>query len=385
MLPPPKDDAESERTQRDGLENQQQELENRFRDREIAIKEGELRLKVTEQEEDVRRLQQAQENLFRAREITVKEDELKLKEKESERARWYNSPIFPLVLAIVGAILTGGFGVLTAWWNSNSQLDLEREKAKLNRDLETTRAEAARVLEMIKTNNDPDRAANNLKFLLDAGLISDQNTQKSIAIFLSQRQPGQGPSLPASVASANIDPDPQFKLIHETVPQLGKPRLPATLADDAYQAHYDNADVIWIKSMLAILVLPSDGSRQMTSQVDTDWTKDQRLFDDQWLRSQFPGIPEGKSPPHGGVAYYWLKDPDKWSWIGWRNWYCRYFNQIRYQQFENGVVFGIFHLSPTQSEGQILVVLNDGKWFPRHAGAGTAPNCLADALPRSGP
>ena len=25
------------------------------------------------------------------------------------------------------------------------------------------------------------------------------------------------------------------------------------------------------------------------------------------------------------VAYYWLKDPDKWSWIGWRNRYCRYF------------------------------------------------------------
>ena len=49
MLPPPNDDAEPERTRHDGLEREQQALENRFRDREIAIKEGELRLKVTEQ------------------------------------------------------------------------------------------------------------------------------------------------------------------------------------------------------------------------------------------------------------------------------------------------------------------------------------------------
>jgi hypothetical protein len=252
---------------------------------------------------------------------------------------------------------------------------------------------------MIKTNNDPDRAANNLKFLLDAGLVSDPSTRKSLTTFLSQRSPGQGPSLPASASSTSIDTDPQFKIIHETVPQLGKPRLPATLADDAYQARYDNADIIWIKSLLAILVLPKDGSKQTTWQIDTDLSKEQRLFDDEWLRSQFTGIPEGKYPPHGGVAYYWSRNPDKWNWIGWRIWYCRYFNQIRYQPFENGVVLGIFHLNPPlvddgqifnptrddgQKFGQIFVVFNDGSWISRLA-AGTAPSCIADALPRSAP
>jgi hypothetical protein len=35
-----------------------------------------------------------------------------------------------------------------------------------------TKAEAARILEVIRTDN-PDKAATNLKFLVDAGLISD--------------------------------------------------------------------------------------------------------------------------------------------------------------------------------------------------------------------
>jgi hypothetical protein len=185
----------------------------------------------------------------------------------------------------------------------------------------------ARVLEMLKTN-DPDRAASNLKFLLDAGLVSDTKTQESLATFLKKRDPGKGPSLPASVPSISIDADPQFKQIQETVPRLGKPRLPAVLADDAYQAVYDNANIIWIKPLLSILLLPTDGRKQTTWQVDTDWAKDRKLFDDEWLKTQFDAIPNGKYPPHGGVAYNWLKNPDQWKWIGWRIWYCRF--SIRY-------------------------------------------------------
>jgi hypothetical protein len=54
MTPPPKDDPELERAQPDGLEREQQALENQFRDREIAIKEGELELKVKEQDDPKR-------------------------------------------------------------------------------------------------------------------------------------------------------------------------------------------------------------------------------------------------------------------------------------------------------------------------------------------
>jgi hypothetical protein len=52
-----------------------------------------------------------------------------------------------------------------------------------------------RILEVIRTN-DPDKAAVNLKFLVDAGLISDVVRRKDIQAFLDNRTAGQGPTLP---------------------------------------------------------------------------------------------------------------------------------------------------------------------------------------------
>jgi hypothetical protein len=45
--------------------------------------------------------------------------------------------------------------------------------------LEEAKAEAVRILEVIRTDN-PDKAATNLKFLVDAGLISDDARRASI-------------------------------------------------------------------------------------------------------------------------------------------------------------------------------------------------------------
>jgi hypothetical protein len=331
---------------------------------------------------DLQHEQQQKENEFRDRDLALKEEELKLKQKELDRSRWYNSPSFPLLLAISGAIVTGGFGVLTSGWNSNAQLTLEDEKARLSRDLETAKSEAALILEIIKTN-DPDKAANNLKFLLDAGLITEAKRKESLTAFLDKTGAGKGPSLPASVPITSIDVDPQFKQIQETFPTLGKPRLPAELALDAYQAVYENANILWVRSLLTIFVLPTDGPSRTTWQVnDTDWSKDPKLFDDNWLRSQFTEIPADRYPPHGGVAYYWLQNPAQWKVIGWRKWYCRFYSQIRYQQFENGTVFGNFHLNPDEDAGQIFVLFKDGSWFSRLA-LSPAPSCLADPLPHS--
>jgi hypothetical protein len=312
---------------------------------------------------EFQREQQQKENDFRNREILLKETELDLKREESHRSRWSS----PLVVAIAVAA-AGVFGnAAVTWWTSREQEKLERE-----------RAEAARILEVIKTN-DADKAANNLAFLLDAGLISDSNTRKSLSTFLQARPPGKGPSLPSLVPTATIEVDPQFKQIQETVPQLGKPRLPAVLADDAYQAVYDQANIIWIKSLFSILTLPTDAARKVTWQEDTNYSKDLKFFNDDWLKTQFADVPDGKYPPHGGVAYYWLQNPDQWKWVGWRKWYCRFFNQIRYQQFENGTVVGIFHSDPAKDAGQIFIVLNDNSWLTKPAPS-VAPSCIADPV-----
>ncbi len=113
----------------------------------------------------------------------------------------------PLVLAILAAAvgLIGNVGV--TWLNSSEQRKLEQERALFNDKLESSKSEAARILEVIKT--DPEKAANNLKFLIETGLVSDRNIQKSVTEYLA-KNPGKGPSLPSSLPTGPIEIDPQF-------------------------------------------------------------------------------------------------------------------------------------------------------------------------------
>jgi hypothetical protein len=107
-------------------------------------------------------------------------DELTFKKIEHGRALWLN----PLVFAIFGAAVAGLLNVVVAYVNGSSQRELEKSKS-----------EALLVLEMIKTA-DPDKAAANLAFLADTGLLSDKDQVERIHNYLKQRTPGQGPSLP---------------------------------------------------------------------------------------------------------------------------------------------------------------------------------------------
>jgi len=127
------------------------------------------------------------ERELREREIAVKEAEQKLKEQdfafrrdESRRSRWGS----PLVIAIFTAAAAAIGNAVVALVNGWQEQELER-----------TRAEATRILEMIKTG-DPDKAAENLGFLSDAGLIEDPQRIVAIREFLARRKPGGGPSLP---------------------------------------------------------------------------------------------------------------------------------------------------------------------------------------------
>jgi hypothetical protein len=71
--------------------------------------------------------------------------------------------------------------------------------------VEETKAEAARILEIIKTG-DPDRAASNLEFLLELGLISEPNRARKLNATLKNRIPGLGPSLPSTTQSVGLEP-----------------------------------------------------------------------------------------------------------------------------------------------------------------------------------
>jgi len=71
-----------------------------------------------------------------------------------------------------------------SWGNGKSSLEVE-----------TFKAESSRIFEMIKTG-DPDKAAVNLQFLIDTGLVPNK-TLLSISTYLKTRKHGQGISLPA--------------------------------------------------------------------------------------------------------------------------------------------------------------------------------------------
>jgi len=110
--------------------------------------------------------------------------ELDIKEKEQQRSMWH-SPIFVAVLAGMVGLLGNAF---VAFLNSSHERELERQKS-----------EAALILQALKTDN-PDKAAKNLEFLVDTGLITNQET--SIRQYLANREKGQGASLPSGAVVA---------------------------------------------------------------------------------------------------------------------------------------------------------------------------------------
>src|SRR5712692_215741 len=94
---------------------------------------------------------------FRERELAIKEGELELHHKEQAGSGWRN----PLVVAILAATAAAAGNAVVVVVNGRLQCDLESQKS-----------EQTRILEMIRTG-DPDKAADNLEFLLKTGLIDD--------------------------------------------------------------------------------------------------------------------------------------------------------------------------------------------------------------------
>jgi hypothetical protein len=129
-------------------------------------------------------------------EDSARRDELGLKRDELKRSRWVN----PLVIAIFAATVAALGNAAVTLVSSYQQAQLETEKVNLNKDLEQTKSEAARILEIVKTG-DSDKAAVNLQFLIDVGLISDKEGR--IQTYLVKREPGKGVSLPTAGAESN--------------------------------------------------------------------------------------------------------------------------------------------------------------------------------------
>jgi GH24 family phage-related lysozyme (muramidase) len=130
----------------------------------------------------------AQEMALKERDQALREADVSLKRAEHESSRWRN----PLVVAILAATVAAVGNAVVAYTNASAQRRLEADKA-----------EQARILEVIKTGN-ADKAAEHLRFLLDAGLITDADIRSALVHYLSNRTPGSGPALPSPTISKNL-------------------------------------------------------------------------------------------------------------------------------------------------------------------------------------
>jgi hypothetical protein len=128
----------------------------------------------------------------------LRKREVEIKERDQSRSRWSS----PVILAVLAAGLAGIGNATVTWLNAFEQRKLEADKAIQAKIMEETKAEAARIFEVIKTG-DADKAATNLKFLVDTGLITNSGRIEKIHAFLEQRPEGRGPTLPVGQSSAD--------------------------------------------------------------------------------------------------------------------------------------------------------------------------------------
>jgi hypothetical protein len=89
--------------------------------------------------------------------------------------RWSN----PLTVAVVAAALAGFSNLWLAYENNRAALALER-----------SRAESERILEMLKAG-DPARVRENLHFLLQLGLVQDEELRRRIEAW--EANPNRSP------------------------------------------------------------------------------------------------------------------------------------------------------------------------------------------------
>jgi hypothetical protein len=95
---------------------------------------------------------------MKARELDLRERELDLAAGRARAERWRN----PLTVAVIAAALAGFSNAYIAYANNQAQVALE-----------TSKAESARILEVLKIG-EPSRVRENLHFLVQLGLVQSE-------------------------------------------------------------------------------------------------------------------------------------------------------------------------------------------------------------------
>jgi hypothetical protein len=135
-----------------------------------------------------------------------------------------------------------------------------------------------------------------------------------------------------------------FRQLHDINPGLGSP-LTHEEVDSAYFATYEQGLVIYLSSSNTHYVLPRDQTNKnvVISRVIDILPHESPYFKDEFTQRRLK-IPTSKSPPVGGIAVEWEKNPKQWEWLGGREWQL-IVDGVHAQYFENGIIFGPFPIS----------------------------------------
>ncbi len=125
-----------------------------------------------------------------ADELALRRAELDLRHQEMARSNW-RSPLFVAVAA--AALAAMGNGIIT-WIDGVQQRELEASRASLQLALEARRSDSARILQVMESG-DPTAVRNNLKFLSEAGLISDETLRQQLMAYLDATPDAEIPLL----------------------------------------------------------------------------------------------------------------------------------------------------------------------------------------------
>jgi hypothetical protein len=134
----------------------------------------------------------------RMKELDLRLKELDIQNKEYEgenrpslfRTSLTNPAVIAAAIAAWASLTAGGLTWLSGTITANTQ----RMAAEQQAELDFRKFQSSLILDSVRPS-DTDKAAGNLQFLIQAGLLTGE-TARQMEAYLTARKPGQGKALP---------------------------------------------------------------------------------------------------------------------------------------------------------------------------------------------
>jgi hypothetical protein len=136
-------------------------------------------------------------------ELELKRKELQAKVKEEKYYKIFG--LSPLVTAILAGTLSVIGSIAVNYYQGKQGRELESAKSKATESLERQKQTHELILKMIGTDN-PNQAAKNLQFLVQAGLIEDKDGRIAELVNNPNKIPVLPASTPTGIRTTNSHP-----------------------------------------------------------------------------------------------------------------------------------------------------------------------------------